>query len=172
LTYDAAYSDDRRLEQGPARNIVNLQKFLGPRQPGTNLRLVCDENGNWITSSGAQVQRQDREYFPHQQSQRGRYLSDCVQEQDQRRLDTGVPAFNHPEQLRGVVLGPSANYFRSFISLNIGANALLFTRRRWHRHRQQRINGPCWSDMSGGPLFTSNSRSRISSRVAVDGSSE
>jgi diguanylate cyclase (GGDEF)-like protein/PAS domain S-box-containing protein len=145
--------------------IANLQKILEARKASLARiygLVIVDENGNWITSSGAQGPNvSDREYFRHHQQSPAREVFIGPPFKSRVNADwvtTVSRRFNHPDgSFAGIVLATiGANYFLEFYrQFNIGANgAIVLIGADGIVKARSSDNGTyVGRDMSSAPLF-------------------
>jgi diguanylate cyclase (GGDEF)-like protein/PAS domain S-box-containing protein len=145
--------------------IANLQKILEVRKASLARiygLVIVDENGNWITSSGAQGPNvSDREYFRHHQQSPARdvFIGPPFKSRVNADWITTVSRrFNHPDgSFAGIVLATiGANYFSEFYrQFNIGANgAIVLIGADGIVKARSSDNGTyVGRDMSSAPLF-------------------
>jgi diguanylate cyclase (GGDEF)-like protein/PAS domain S-box-containing protein len=164
--------------------IANLRKILEARKASLGRiygLAIIDENGNWITSSGAHGPNvSDREYFRHHQQSPARdvFIGPPFESRVSADWITTVSRrFNHPDgSFAGVVLATiGANYFSEFYrEFNIGTHGAitLFGADGVVKARSP-DNGYVGRDLSSGPLFRepiSRSAQGVShSRSPLDG---
>jgi transposase len=112
---------DRR--RGP-ETLGKLQKVFAARKVALKRihgLVIADENGNWLTSSGAMGKNlSDREYFRHHQRSiaRDAFIGRPIKSNtNDEWIVTVSRRFNHPDgSFAGVVVASiGAKYFRSFI---------------------------------------------------------
>jgi diguanylate cyclase (GGDEF)-like protein/PAS domain S-box-containing protein len=119
---------------GP-ETLSKLRKVLAARKEALKRIygiVVCDENGNWLASSGVMgANLSDREYFQHhkQSSARGAFIGRAVSSKiDGEWIVTVSRRFNHPDgNFAGLVFGAiNTTYFSEFYRrFDIGAKGAI-----------------------------------------------
>jgi diguanylate cyclase (GGDEF)-like protein/PAS domain S-box-containing protein len=145
--------------------LAKLRKVLAARKEGSKRTygiVVCDENGDWLTSSGVMSGNlADREYFQHhrQSAARGVFIDGPVRSKiDGEWIVTVSRRFNHPDgSFAGVVFAAiGAKYFSQFYQqFDNGANgAITLLNANGIVLARSPDNGTyVGRDTSNGPLF-------------------
>jgi diguanylate cyclase (GGDEF)-like protein/PAS domain S-box-containing protein len=142
------------------RDILITRKAASKRIHGI---IVCDENGDWLASSGAMGSNlSDRSDFQHhkQSPDRGVFVGHPVRSKTRGEWITTVSRrFNHPDgSFAGVVVATiSASYFADYYSqFDIGetGNLSLLSGDGIIQARRPDDGTYIGRDVSGGPFFT------------------